>query len=147
MDPGSIDLASDLPLTTSADSYAMSLTASPDPISTPTTSTTVTYSIDDIPDAMGSSGQYFGITILSTTPNVPGGLDLTSMGMPGCFYYLDALGVLAVLRMMVLAWFTPSANSASPTSGPKVVFCQTCSAGRSWFFEVSCLSQAGSLHQ
>ena len=72
---------------------ALSLSASPNPTSTATTGTTVTYAIDDIPDATGTSGVHFGATIVSFGGNVPG-VDLGIIGAAGCNAHVDSLDLL-----------------------------------------------------
>lgn len=94
-DPGAIDLAVDLPVTTVPDSFtpAISLSASPAPVSTGTTGTTVVYQVNDIPDANVSSGTYFGAVILSFAGDVTG-TSLDTLNMPGCTLYVGGLDVL-----------------------------------------------------
>ena len=83
LDPGPVDLSAVMPLVTAPDVFALSMTASPPPVSTSQTGSQVVYQIDNIPDADINSGIYFGITMLSLSPMLPGA-DLTSLGMPGC---------------------------------------------------------------
>lgn len=97
LDSGVIDLATDLPITTQPDILAISLSASPAPISTASTGTTVIYQIDDIPDAQVSSGIYFGALILGFTGDVAG-TDLAFNGMPGCNLYVGGLDVLMMYQ-------------------------------------------------
>ena len=94
-DPGVIDLAVDLPITTEPDLAisAISLSASPAPVSTSTTGTTVMYQIDNIPDANVSSGIYFGALVISFTGDIAG-TDLGFIDMPGCNLHVGALDVL-----------------------------------------------------
>tara|TARA_R110002072_G_scaffold302750_2_gene488357 strand:+ start:4904 stop:7042 length:2139 start_codon:yes stop_codon:yes gene_type:complete len=66
------------------------LSASPAPISTPTSGTTVTYTIGDIPEAAPLSGVYFGIVIVSLSQDLAGS-SLASLGMPGCDLYVGSM--------------------------------------------------------
>ncbi|HEU4419014.1 MAG TPA: hypothetical protein VFT55_08750 [Planctomycetota bacterium] len=91
VDAGSIDLATVLPLTvTSSNMRAISLSASPPPVSTGAAGTLVTYAIDDIPPAAPASNSYLGLTILSLTPD-PVGTQLAFLGMPGCSLYVGSI--------------------------------------------------------
>ena len=92
LDPGSVDLAVATPLATAPDVLAMRLSASPAPTSTATAGALLTYAIDGIPDATGSSGVFFGVTIFSPVGDVPG-TDLAALGMPGCRLHLVGLDV------------------------------------------------------
>jgi hypothetical protein len=68
----------------------LSLSASPAPVINP--STTVTYTIGNIPEFVPGSGVYVSALFLSTTP-LPGGLDLTGIltQQPGCKAYIGTL--------------------------------------------------------
>jgi hypothetical protein len=91
VDAGSIVLAQALPLTvTSSNMRAISLSASPPPVSTGASGTLVTYAIDDIPPAAPATSSYLGLTILSLTPDLPG-TQLAFLGMPGCSLYVGSL--------------------------------------------------------
>ncbi len=68
------------------------LSASPAPVSTPSNGTLVTYTIDNIPEASPSSGTYFGVTIVSLTPDLAG-TSLAYLGMPLCSFYVGTLDV------------------------------------------------------
>jgi hypothetical protein len=94
MDPGAINLATDLPITTVPDTFipAISMSASPAPVSTGSTGTTVIYQIDDIPDAQVSSGIYFGAVLISFAPDLAGS-PLDFLGMPGCNLYIANIDV------------------------------------------------------
>lgn len=89
LDPGPTDLANAMPITTGPDVFAMSLTASPPPVSTAQSGTTIVYQIEAIPDADVNSGIYFGITMLSLAPMAPAA-NLASFGMPGCLLHVAA---------------------------------------------------------
>ncbi|HEX5052767.1 MAG TPA: hypothetical protein VFZ65_13405 [Planctomycetota bacterium] len=90
VDNGSIDLATALPVTVAGNVAAISTSASPAPVSTAGSGTLVTYTIDNIPEAVPTSGVYFGVTIVSLTPDLAG-LDLGFLGMPQCSLYVGAL--------------------------------------------------------
>lgn len=96
-DPGPITLASALPLTTSPDLLAMTLTASPAPISTLTTGTLVTYTTSNMPEAAPGSGVYVGTNILSLAGIAPPGVELGFLGAPGCYAHVLTLSVLQTL--------------------------------------------------
>lgn len=68
----------------------LSLSASPAPVINP--STTVTYTITNIPEFAPGSGLYLSAVFLSVGP-VPGGLDLTGIltTLPGCRAYISSL--------------------------------------------------------
>ena len=83
LDPGPTTFSFSLPVVTRPDVHALALSASPPPISTPTSGTTIVYQIDNIPDANVNSGVFFGITMLSLSPMTPS-LELSSLGMPAC---------------------------------------------------------------
>lgn len=97
MDPGSIDLATALPLQTMPDItlQPLTLSASPAPVFTiggPTVP--VTYTVHNIPDALPPFGLGLTLLFFGFTP-LPGGIDLSLLGidMPGCNLYLVSLDV------------------------------------------------------
>jgi hypothetical protein len=94
LDPGSIDLTSALPLTTFvADLPPLVLSANPPPISTATTGTLVTYTVDNAHP--NGPGQYVGVLVLSNGQIPPPGIDLANLlGAPGCAQYITSLDVL-----------------------------------------------------
>jgi len=134
LDPGAINLATALPIVTSPDvvSAALSLSASPDPVSSPTTGSTITYSIDNIPDANGSSGMYLGVNILSLTGNIPG-MDLGFLGMPGCALHVGALDA-------TYAFFGTTPNQTSTFAIPAGV-----PPGMKFYAQAAALVAPGSL--
>ncbi|MCA8952809.1 MAG: fibronectin type III domain-containing protein [Planctomycetes bacterium] len=69
---------------------AIALSASPPPISTPTTGTLVTYTVDDVPENAPGSGAYNGFVIVSLQGDLPG-TSLAAFGAPGCTAYLASL--------------------------------------------------------
>jgi len=84
-DPGNVDLSATPVLITMPDSTALALTAAPRPV----LGNTVVLTCRNVP-----TGTPLGVMILSITQHNPG-IDLTSLGMPGCFQYvgLDAVTV------------------------------------------------------
>jgi hypothetical protein len=87
LDPGSITLASTLPLTTKPDQLPMVLSASPAPVISP--STMVTYTVADVPEYLPGSGVHISTLFLSLG-SVPG-VDLGIIGAPGCNGYIASL--------------------------------------------------------
>lgn len=93
-DAGPIDLATQLPYQVHTSNVpAMSLAASPAPVSTAGSGTLVTYTQNDIPEAAPASGVYVGATILSVGQDLPG-TDLGFLGMPGCALHVASLDLL-----------------------------------------------------
>lgn len=90
VDPGPVDLATGLPVTTQPDIEALALGASPVPISTPLGGSTVTYTVDNMRELTPGSGVVAGVVAFSLTPS---SLDLTPLGAPGCFAYVGTLDV------------------------------------------------------
>ncbi|MBL8751552.1 MAG: hypothetical protein JNK78_20530 [Planctomycetes bacterium] len=80
-------LSPDVPLT------PMTLAANPAPIINP--SSTVNYTIGNIPETAPGSGLYLSTLVLSVAP-VPGGIDLTGIltSAPGCNLYVGTLDVI-----------------------------------------------------
>ena len=93
-DNGSQVLATALPITTGENLVAMSLSASPNPISTPTIGTTVTYQTDNMPEFAPGAGIYVGINILSLSSIPAPGVDLFFIGAPGCSALIGSLDVI-----------------------------------------------------
>jgi hypothetical protein len=94
LDVGDLTFATALPLTTSATNVqAMLLSASPAPVSTPSLGTVVTYTTTNMPPYDPSTSSfYIGINILSLD-QVPGGLELTFLGAPGCQAYVSTFNL------------------------------------------------------
>ncbi len=97
MDPGTIHLATALPVTTAPDMHALSLTASPDPRSTATAGTTVTYTTSNIPEAAPGSGIYIAAHIYSLAGVPPPGVNLTFLGAPDCFANILVINVIQAM--------------------------------------------------
>ena len=108
-DPGSQVLATALPLTTSAQLLPMTLAASPSPVSTPISGSTVTYTTANMPEFAPGAGIYVGINILSLTQIPAPGVDLAIIGAPGCPALIGSLDVT-----LNLVGVTPSNTSALP---------------------------------
>ena len=70
----------------------LALNASPAPVINP--STTVTYTITNIPEYVPGSGVYLSLVFLSVAP-LPGGINLTGIltTVPGCRAYLATLDI------------------------------------------------------
>lgn len=86
-DPGSINLATALPVVTSPDynGQALELSASPAPVFTiGGPSVPVTWTVNNIPDAVPPFNIGVGFMIFSVAPFPGGGLDMGFVGMPGC---------------------------------------------------------------
>jgi len=90
IDPGSIPLATALPVTTAPDVKAMTLSAAPAPVINP--STLVTYTAIDLPEFVPGSGVYLSTMFLSVNPN-PFGFDLNGIltTVPGCNAWIVTL--------------------------------------------------------
>lgn len=88
VDPGGVDFTTQLPWVTTPDVRALQLSASPDPVSTITTGTTVVYTIDHaLPLVPG--GAVLGVLALTTQSSLP--VDLSALGAAGCFLHVGSL--------------------------------------------------------
>ena len=108
-DPGSQVLATALPLTTSAQLLPMTLAASPSPVSTPTSGSTVVYTTGAMPEFAPGAGIYVGINILSLTQIPAPGVDLVIIGAPGCPALIGSLDVV-----LNIVGVTPTNTTALP---------------------------------
>lgn len=86
VDPGSIALATALPLVTQPDVRPLQLGATPRPVINP--STNVTYTVSNVPELF--PGISIAALFLSVNP-LPGGFDLGVIGAPGCNAYIATL--------------------------------------------------------
>lgn len=86
-DGGSQSFATSLPRLAGFDATAMTLSATPRPISNGSTGTLVTYTQSGIPETAPGSGLHFGFTVISFGQDAPG-TDLGFLGMPGCSQHL-----------------------------------------------------------
>lgn len=68
------------------------LTATPDPVSTPTSGTNLTYRVAGAPPAAGTGTTTLSAVVLSLSGNP--GLSLGSLGAPGCFLYVNTLDLV-----------------------------------------------------
>lgn len=93
IDPGSIALATALPVLTGTGIPALSLAATPPIVSTSTTGTAVTYTTDHMPEF--APGLYVGMNTLSLA--AAPGVDLAFLGAPGCRVYVGTLDVTTPL--------------------------------------------------
>jgi len=94
-DGGSLNLATALPLTVATSNLsAMTLAAAPAPVSTPSSGTTMTYTINNIPLACPSPAPVFnfGIVMLSLGQDLPG-TDLGFLGAAGCSLHITSIDV------------------------------------------------------
>lgn len=115
VDDGGILLATALPLTTQpVNMAAMTLSASPAPISTVSLGTVVTYTTSGMPEYSLGAGTYIGLNVISVG-QVPNGVDLVAMGAPGCFVYVASLDIT---QAMVGATPTQSVTLTIPTLVP-----------------------------
>ncbi len=92
-DGGSQSFAQSLPRLAGFDATAMTLSASPAPISTGSAGTLVTYTQSNIPETAPGAGVFVGVTILGFGQDLPG-TDLGFLGMPGCNLHLASLDIL-----------------------------------------------------
>lgn len=93
LDPGSIPLATALPVVTSNDIDPLGLHADPPAVSTATTGTAVTYTTTEMPEYL--PGVYLGMNVLSLSP-APG-VDLAFLGAPGCRAYVGSFDITTAL--------------------------------------------------
>ena len=114
-DNGSQVLATALPLTTGENLIAMSLSAGPNPISTPVLGTNVVYTTDNMPEFAPGAGIYVGINILSLSTLPAPGVDLFFIGAPGC---AALVGSLDVILNMVGVTSTQSVTLPIPAGIP-----------------------------
>ncbi|HEX5052745.1 MAG TPA: hypothetical protein VFZ65_13295 [Planctomycetota bacterium] len=93
IDDGGIVLATALPLVTQAENMpAMTLSASPAPISTGVSGTVVTYTTENMPEYGLGTGTYIGLNVISLG-QVANGLELIALGAPRCYAYVASLDV------------------------------------------------------
>jgi hypothetical protein len=110
-DPGSLTLATTAPFVTlPTNTAAPLLTAAPPPVSSATAGATVAYTTANLLPSTPSGPVYIGLHIVSLV-QVPGGLDLTFLGAPGCSAYV---GGLDFVQAMVGATSTQSVNVTLP---------------------------------
>ena len=83
-DPGSINLATQLPLPIPAGLRPLAIDVNQTLVSSATGGSMPVFTIANIPEFAPGAGVYLGVHILSLTQIPPPGLDLTFLGMPGC---------------------------------------------------------------
>lgn len=93
----SVDLATALPYTTQPDIEPIQLSASPNPVSTATTGTLVTYTTTNIPEAGPGTGVYVAANILSLAGVPEPGVELSFLGAPGCFAHVLTLDLIQAM--------------------------------------------------
>ena len=93
LDPGALPVGA--AWTSMPDFRALSLAASPPPVSTAAAGTTVRYDFDNVPEAVALSTVRLGYLLLSFTP-APG-IDLAFLGAPGCAAYVAAIDLSFVI--------------------------------------------------
>lgn len=94
IDLGPTDFAVGLPrFVPATNRSAMRLSASPAPISTPTTGTPITWSLDDIPETAPGSGVTNGAVVFSLTAN-PSGAVIDPIVLPGCGTWVGSLDLV-----------------------------------------------------
>jgi hypothetical protein len=94
VEPPMSDLSVAIPATFSiygADVLSLALSASPAPVSTPTTGTVVTYTTDNM--LALAPGVYVGLLIISGGQTPAPGIDLGLIGAPGCFAHVASLDI------------------------------------------------------
>jgi len=118
MDPGAVDLSAVLPATIAVvnDGSGLGLEAA----GSPSFGSVVSLDTVNIP-----SGTQFGATLIGLTEFNPA-IDLTSIGMPGCFQYVDGLATLIFLAPSSVA-STPFAVPANPAFLGTIVVAQSVS--------------------
>lgn len=90
IDPGGIDFLVDLPLQTMPDVEPLRLSASPDPVSTTTSGTSVTYRVEHAIEWASGAGLVIGVVAFSLALTPP--LDLGPLGAPGCAAHVGSFG-------------------------------------------------------
>ncbi len=92
LDPGSRNFTTALPLTTAPDIRLrpLTLSATPGPVVGPLGGP-VTYTVRNIPELQPLSGIHLGALFLSGAPAAGNGIELSSLGAPGCFLHLGGL--------------------------------------------------------
>ncbi|MCU0867665.1 MAG: hypothetical protein MUC36_28105 [Planctomycetes bacterium] len=111
----------------------MSLSASPAPISTATSGTTVVYAISNIPVFAPGSGLYVALNVFSLGQIPAPGLDLTFLGAPGCVGLVQSLD------------FTQTVVGTSPNQSTSFVLPAGIPAGTQIFVQAASLLATGGL--
>jgi hypothetical protein len=89
--PAATDLSTALGngFATAPDLLALQLAAAPAPISTPSLGTSVAYTTTNLPQL--APGTYVGLLVVSWNRAPAPGIDLTTLGAPGCFAHLATI--------------------------------------------------------
>lgn len=95
----------------------LALSASPAPVINP--STTVTYTVGNIPEFVPGSGLYVSAVFLSVSP-VPSGLDLTGLlaNVPGCRAYIGTLDLALGASVTTTPTFALPFTFSAPAFAP-----------------------------
>lgn len=106
IDPGGVVFSMQLPVTTTVDIRSLELTASPIPLSTSATGSTVTYTTECVPESQFGSG--IAIGMIAFSPATVSGLSLTALGAPGCvahvgpvFHWEAFVGLLGAQQVSI----------------------------------------------
>jgi hypothetical protein len=91
VDPGGVDLGAQLSLFTTPDVRALKLSASPDPISSPSAGSTLVYTVDHALEWMPGTGIAVGVVALSLTSAPLSGFAV--IGAPGCVAFVGLLAL------------------------------------------------------
>lgn len=73
------------------DSQPLRLSATPDPVHDPVSGVTVTYAVDNVPQASPTAGLHVAVVFLSSAP--ASAVDLGFLGAPGCFAHIASLDI------------------------------------------------------
>lgn len=119
LDPGSIGMASDLPVVTAPDVRALVLSIAPAPVINP--STTITFTIDHVPEFAPGSGTFFATLFLSVGALVPG-IDLGFLGAPGCRVHIASLDANLSVPAGTVSTLTQSLSVSNVFLAPGDVF-------------------------
>ena len=119
--PASLPLSTSTPfaMTPPATMQPLTLTASPAPVINP--STTVTYTIGNIPEFLPGSGVHLSVVFFSLNPVIPG-FDLTGIftGLPGCRGYIGSLDLSLGLAITATASNAVPLTFAAPVVPPGI---------------------------
>lgn len=71
----------------------LTLSASPEPVSTPTSGATVDYVVSNMPESAPGSGAYVGLLAFSLAAAPAAPIDLSPFGAPGCYQHIAGIDV------------------------------------------------------
>ena len=89
VDPGGVDLMTQMPLFTVPDVRALLLRASPDPVSSSSSGSTVVYNVDHALELIPGAGAAVGVVAFSLASAPPFGVAV--LGAPGCAAWIGSL--------------------------------------------------------